>query len=271
MWAYSILWICIGIAVIIVCVLEHPTSLFEKLMSEKVTKAITSVTSVPSPFDRFGIVYYINLDHRIDRRQEIENELSSMNIKQEQIHRIPGVVAEAGKGAIGCTMAHINTLTHFLEQTQHETCVVFEDDFKFIVDFKQVEHSIKEFFDEIVNWDVVLLAGKMSINTNEPRKSCHRVFNITTTSGYIVNRTMAPVLLQNYKEGLEKLLKKYNLQKYAIDEYWKRIQEESKWYAFKPLLGTQRESYSDINQKVKEVKSKIKSYPVIGSSTNPES
>lgn len=271
MWALGILCMLIGVAVIIVCILEHPTTILNRFIpqsspTEKIQQkevVVSPLARKPSPFDRFGIVYYINLDHRIDRRQEIEAELDSMSVDPQMIQRIPGVIAEAHKGAIGCTMAHMNALKHFTEDTDYETCVVLEDDFQFLVKEQQLAQSFEAFFNEIVYWDVVLLAGRMKITTNEPRNSCHRVHDVSTTSGYIVNRKFAHTLLQNYSEGLEKLTRKYDLHRYAIDEYWKRIQEANKWYALKPLSGTQRESFSDINQCVKEVKSTVRSYPVV--------
>jgi len=189
-----------------------------------------------------------------------------MRAPPEKVVRIPGVVPEERKGAIGCTMAHINTLEHFLE-TEYDTCVIFEDDFKFIMTPEELDLRLQAFWDEIQpsGWEVLMLAGRMQTKSDETRKSCWRVNAVDTTSAYAVTREMAPALLANFKEGLEKLRKRYNLEKYALDEYWKRIQPDHLWYAIKPLAGTQRESYSDINFRVKEVKSFVRTNPSIGS------
>ena len=53
-------------------------------------------------------IFYINLDHRTDRRQDIEEQLKLYDIPMEKVTRSPGISHEYG--FIGCTMAHLNVL-----------------------------------------------------------------------------------------------------------------------------------------------------------------
>ena len=63
----------------------------------------------------------------------------------------------------------------------------------------------------------------------------------------MVSKQFAPTLLQNFKDGSTLLEQDYNNHgTYAIDQYWKRLQSISNWFMFEPKLGTQRESFSDI-------------------------
>lgn len=280
----GILFLVIGIIILCVSIFERPTMLswskfseqlsiptlknwsMEKLFSTSEKQEQKNIEPKLDPLKHFGMIYYINLDHRVDRRREIEGELESMHVPTSRITRIPGVVYNEveNRGAVGCTMAHISAVNHFLNETSFETCLILEDDFKFILSDDHLDQCLHNFFQEVVVWDVLLLAGVIQkTNNSEPRASCYRVEAASTTSGYAITRKMASVLLENFKAGLEKLKKHYNLQKYAIDEFWKRIQPEYRWYSMKPLAGTQRESYSDINQKVKEVKSVIKIQPMV--------
>ena len=48
------------------------------------------------------------------------------------------------------------------------------------------------------------------------------------------------------KEGLEKLLETDDFESYAVDMYWKKLQEKDKWLCYHKRVGKQRESYSDI-------------------------
>jgi hypothetical protein len=71
--------------------------------------------------------------------------------------------------------------------------------------------------------------------------------NCQTTTGYIVDQHYYDILLQNFKEGLEKLIRNpWNKPKFAIDMYWKQLQNRDQWYLITPLTVTQRPDYSDI-------------------------
>ena len=78
-----------------------------------------------------------------------------------------------------------------------------------------------------------------------------KVFDATTTSGYMVTKAFAPVLLQNLQEGvslLEAHFQRFGIRKhdYCLDIYWKKLQPISNWFIFVPKMGYQADSYSDI-------------------------
>ena len=56
-------------------------------------------------------------------------------------------------------------------------------------------------------------------------------------------------LLNNFKDGVQKLLTTNNKKQYAIDIYWKQLQPIDKWYLLYPLTVTQYENFSDIEKK----------------------
>ena len=49
--------------------------------------------------------FYINLEHRTDRKEQIENELSIMGINAKRFNAVCTT-----NGAIGCTMSHLKLL-----------------------------------------------------------------------------------------------------------------------------------------------------------------
>lgn len=56
--------------------------------------------------------FYINLDHRTDRKEHVEKELNTIGIKAERFNAI-----KMENGAIGCSMSHLKLLQDALKIT----------------------------------------------------------------------------------------------------------------------------------------------------------
>ena len=91
-------------------------------------------------------------------------------------------------------------------------------------------------------FDVILLGG-MNAKFN---KNTYKLFNALTTTAYIVSSDYYKILLNNFNEGLKLLENDTNINKYAIDQYWKLLQQKDNWYIVNPALMIQRPSYSNI-------------------------
>jgi GR25 family glycosyltransferase involved in LPS biosynthesis len=198
--------------------------------------------------NEFDILYYINLDRRPERNEQIKRELSKTNIDPSKINRITATdVPECG--AYGCTMSHIETLTRFLNTDESiQTCIVLEDDFGFIQDQRQINSSVDKFLVDFKDkWDVLLLALNMIYGEKTDVPYVFRVYRSFTTAGYIVNKRFAPQLLENFKESAA-LLKQEG--KYVptlcLDNYMGRLQQKTNWFTIVPRVGLQLPSYSDI-------------------------
>ena len=199
-------------------------------------------------------VYYINLDHRTDRRLEIEKVLDDLGCPTEKRERI-SAFTHPKFGTLGCTKSHMYTLERFIESGL-ETCLILEDDFIY-ESVERFNEFVSEVFAAKIDFDLIQLSynhnGLQSEET--PHKILRKVHKSGTTASMIVHKTFAPKLLANYKEGHELLLD--YIQKHGstihhlmIDVYWQHLQSQSNWYCFSPRLGYQRESYSDIENKV---------------------
>ena len=77
---------------------------------------------------------------------------------------------------------------------------------------------------------------------------------------YLVNNHYYDKLIQNYKEGIQKLLKEPKNNNYKIDKYWFKLQRTDKWYLIIPLSVVQKEDYSDIERKVTNFKKYMLDY-----------
>jgi GR25 family glycosyltransferase involved in LPS biosynthesis len=185
--------------------------------------------------------FYINLDKRTDRREQIESELQRMGLKGE---RFPAVYHEFG--AYGCSMSHYKVLR--LAKTRgYKNVLILEDDFHCIVS--------KEIFDETMKglatmeFDVVMLSYNM-IRSEPYSFSLMKVEEAQTASAYIVNEKFYDTLIGVFEKNMPLLIQTRDSSKYICDQCWKVLQPGSRWYATVERIGLQRESYSDIEGRI---------------------
>ena len=191
-------------------------------------------------------IFYINLEHRIDRKEHVEKEL--LNIGLKEVQRFNAIKME--NGAIGCSMSHLRILQD-AQKNNLDHILIVEDDISFL-DPELFKNQLNKFFETHKNnWDVVLLAGNNMPPYKNIDDTCIQVSRCQTTTGYIVNGHYIKTLLQNVKIGLTHLINKPTEHaKYAIDKYWFILQQLYKWYLIVPLTVVQREDYSDIEKRV---------------------
>jgi GR25 family glycosyltransferase involved in LPS biosynthesis len=187
---------------------------------------------------------YINLDSRVDRKEHVENQLQTIGIKNAERFK----AVEMKSGAVGCTLSHIKCL-EYAKAERWEHVLIVEDDILFLNPFIFMK-SFNHFLSNHKNFDVVLVAGNNIPPYKQIDESCIKVTKCQTTTGYFVQRHYYDTLIQNYREGIN-LLMKYPDQgvQFAIDKYWFRLQGIHNWYLITPLTVTQKEGYSDIEER----------------------
>ena len=198
-------------------------------------------------------IYYINLDYRLDRKKEFENEMTSFTIDPEKYERISGIHIPQQE-ALGCSLSHKKTIEVFIESS-YKNCIIFEDDFQWLVDREYVDFLLRSIFEENIPFDCIVLTGNIFKSEETDYPFLRKVLDVQTTAGYILTKEFAPILLQNFTESSEKLLQYYTEtgeknHKYCLDIYWKKLQPTYNWFMINPKVGIQRESYSDIEGKI---------------------
>jgi GR25 family glycosyltransferase involved in LPS biosynthesis len=185
-------------------------------------------------------MFYINLEHRKDRKEEFENEMLKMNLNVERFDAI-----KCTPGIAGCGYSHL-TVLKLAKERGYKNVLIFEDDFIFLVDREIFEKELETFFEEINEFDVCMLSYSLMKHVNIPNvTSVNKVIEAQTASGYIVNESFYDPLIKLYEEMIP-ILERTNIHWiYANDQCWKRLQPISAWYAFKTRIGKQRPSYSD--------------------------
>ena len=189
-------------------------------------------------------IFYINLETRNDRRNSIETQLT--NIGLTNFERFNAIKVMDGR--VGCTMSHIKCL-EMAKERGYNHLLICEDD-TFFLDPKLFKTQLTTFLKNGHKWDVVLFAGNNVPPYERLDETCIAVSHCQTTTCYLVNGHYFDTLLQNMREGLDKLLKEpTNPLDYAIDRYWLNLQKKDNWLLITPLTVIQREDYSDIERK----------------------
>ena len=181
--------------------------------------------------------FYINLDHRTDRRAEVEKEFEEKGLTVE---RFPAT--QYSPGAIGCNLSHIGVL-NLAKERGYESVMIFEDDFQFLVSKSEWDDLIAKL---PTSYDVVMISYNLVASTPHD-DTFNRVREVQTTSGYIVHSRFYDRLIARWEEGARLFMQNPTMDwVYILDQYWKPLQPDAEWFAYKVRIGKQRHSFSDI-------------------------
>ena len=199
-------------------------------------------------------VIYINLERRCDRKQTVIKELHKIGVENPICFK----AVELENGALGCSMSHLKCVEN-AKKNNYDYVLICEDDIEF-TNPKLVLNQLETFLSSNINWDVILLAGNNMLPYTPVNDVCIKVLNCQTTTGYIVKNIYYDKLINNFKTGIQNLLKQPTNNDFKIDKYWFRLQREDNWYLIIPLTVVQKEDYSDIEKKVTNFKKYMLDY-----------
>lgn len=196
-------------------------------------------------FDDIRNAFYINLEHRTDRKEHVTNQLTTLGLPT--FERFNAIKME--DGAIGCSMSHLKILQEAVKNNWDHILIV-EDDITFL-DPELFKANFNTFLSRRKNdWDVILLAGNNVPPYDPIDEVCIKVKRCQTTTGYLVNGHYIKRLCENVKMGLTHLLHKSESRPlYAIDKFWFVLQGVDKWFLLVPPTVVQQEGYSDIEKR----------------------
>jgi glycosyl transferase family 25 len=190
-------------------------------------------------------IFYINLDRRTDRRAEFEEECRRMEFEAE---RFPAI--EDSVGFIGCHKSHLAVLTIARERGL-KNILIFEDDFKFVVEKDTFENSLRAFFNSGTSYDVLMLSYNIA-KQEQFNDLVSLAKEAQTASGYIVHQDFYDKLIGNLESNLQKLIATHQHWNYLNDQCWKQLQPDAKWFFFNKRIGIQRPSFSDLSNRFAE-------------------
>lgn len=194
--------------------------------------------------EAFNHTLFINLEHRTDRLEHTLSQFKLLDIQGERVDAI-----KTDNGAIGCTMSHIKCLK-YAKACNWSHVFICEDDILF-TNPQILLDSVDKFWDnKNIDWDVLIIGGNNSPPYAQITDYCIKINNCQTATGYIVRQSYYDTLIANLREGLSNLiLYPQHHYLFALDMYWKQLQKKDNWYLLIPLTVTQKQDYSDIQQK----------------------
>lgn len=210
-------------------------------------------------------VYYINMDHRADRREALLKELARVGFTNDQITRVHATSYKGCPNA-GCMSSHAAALRIAERENPQTFALIIEDDFQFIDDISKIHSDISFFLDAKAprreatseaeknnNWDAILLTTHLA-KLDHANKNNHIFSQITHSSnaaGYLIHKdTMIP-LARLFEDNLENLYQTKMHWIYQNDQLWCQMMETGNWYMFNHYLGFQKGDYSDLSRENK--------------------
>lgn len=185
-------------------------------------------------------VVYINLDHRVDRRQQIEKEFLDLGLHEYK--RFSAVYRT--RGALGCAESHLRVLESWSIDSK-DLLMICEDDCEFLLAREDVDNLIEEF---ALNANLsVLCLGYNARNGINISSRFKITSNTQTMSCYVIKPNARGSLIKAARRSVDSLLP--GGQPLAIDIAWK-TEQKSIFFAI-PIFRAvrQRASFSDIEKR----------------------
>jgi glycosyl transferase, family 25 len=208
-------------------------------------------TDTESCLKYIDAICYINLEHRLDRKEHCLKEISKIDPTFSKTHRIDAIYNKEN-GALGCTASHIKTLKMFLENDSWKTMLILEDDYTFISnDPNEINGPINHLFNSARMYDIFLLCQSAESFQALPSSFnyINRVLSSQTTSAYIVNKAYAKLLLYTFTVAYDNMSRHGFKVEWCVDQCWKLLMLNDNWYTLCHRIGYQYDNYSDIEKK----------------------
>jgi len=191
-------------------------------------------------------IIYINLDYRVDRKTEIEDEFKRVNIPEEKIIRFSAISLE--DRGVACVYSHADAIK-LAKELNLDNVLILEDDFNFIQNVDTINQNLISFFRDIKEWDVLLFSKGMNIlkPVNDYLSICKETSN---ACGYLINKHMFDILIEDFEKAAQLLQQTGMHWLYQNDQTWNKFMKSEKWFCFNQHLGYQRKSYSDLSKVV---------------------
>ena len=112
-----------------------------KILLNEICEILTQTTLHSNYIDK---IYYINLKHRKDRKEHIENQIKKFIDPKLSITTRFNAIANKN-GCIGCSESHLAVIEECI-QNNYNNVLIFEDDFEFIIDKYEFKNYLDIFF-----------------------------------------------------------------------------------------------------------------------------
>jgi len=212
-------------------------------------KYLKTINQLQNNYDKnsYGLddclIKYINLDERVDRDTLIKSSFEQLNLNSYS--RFSAI--KESPGSLGCSKSHYDIVSSW-KPKKNQLLMVCEDDIEFLLSKDQINEIINEFANNDKLSVLCLAYNHRLENPISPLLSISA--NIQTTGCYIIKDYMKPVLESTFQYSIDLHDAKINNGYSAIDQVWKILQTDFFFAITNLRAAYQRESYSDIENKI---------------------
>jgi hypothetical protein len=209
-------------------------------------------------WEAYERIYILTTESRIDRYYHLLLELCRVAAPLHRIHKYcGGFTAFTGNQSqdkyICASQNHADVATDFITNN-YGMSIVLEDDFSFLSDTDHVHDALASFHGRCSaatgpyhDFYVCFLSySKWGRIDDCDDLVCFNKQPCTTSSGYILQRSTAPIVRDCLAEGVAMMKYGHGPGIYCCDRYWCKYGPSEKLLCFKRKLGFQYVTHSDI-------------------------
>jgi len=207
-------------------------------------------------FDRFDKVFLVNLDKRVDRLENFQNQVDRYDLGDyKRVSAVDGTTINLGKytnklrpGELGLLLTNLRIIKESKEN-KYETILIVEDDCNFSEEIKKID----EYFSVLPSdWDMLYMGGNHNTHMRvpPPTKINEKVVKLHSTySTHFVG------IKNTLYEHIESIVSKYQE---PLDLTYVKLQKIFNVYSFYPGIANQIVDYSDIQNNITDYRWLIK-------------
>lgn len=225
---------------------------FDNFANKSLTEIVDNQTYKMTHNKNYKI-FYINLDERIDRKDNFEKHMKKYDLEFERFSAIKDKF-----GAFGCAKSHLSVLK-IAKNNNLENVIIMEDDVAFNISPKMLDEKLKLIFDNELDFDVFHLSYRYRISDDVPGidylkklSYCHYC------SCYIINKKCYDEIINCWEKSLI-LLSRENLElglewhqktaRFSCDISFIPLLRKKNWYCFDKPVCVQLNGQSNIVNK----------------------
>jgi GR25 family glycosyltransferase involved in LPS biosynthesis len=184
----------------------------------------------------FDKIYCINLDRRVDRWEECQDQFKKHNLSVERFSAIDGLTIEnktkLANGELGILKTHIELIKDAKEKG-YKNILILEDDVEFT-------ENLNEKFSSVINqipnnWIMLYLGANHVGGVFQLSENICQVIHSYAIHAFAINSELFDLIIN----GLPKYKK-------PVDVFYAELQPLFPSYVIRPHLAWQRVSFSDI-------------------------
>jgi len=194
-----------------------------------------------NPFDFFQEIWCINLDHRTDRWEHVQQEFERIGIK-DKVQRFSAIKHEDGR--IGLIKSFLS-LFKYAKDKNLENILIFEDDVKFIDDTVNILNKSLQQFEKLkMPWGMFYFGANTHTKLIKIAPNLCLLKNAYAAHAICYHARVFDDIINKFSK-IERITQQSDIN----DVYFSSLQNKYNCFLVNPIIATQIPSYSDLEKK----------------------